>query len=147
MPLHIAPSVTDVHSFQSFAVPGRALTRQEREVYRSLAADWAVLDASAQRELYALLLAGRLTDCVSEIFVNTTTAVLTREEAISNPRVREVACEFDKLLLQEHAGHLLGLHRTTGASFADVLSRDLTPKEEPVRPNFWQRLLGRGPDG
>src|SRR4051794_11739728 len=95
VPLQIQPDTGKLHDFTTFAVPARPLTGQERQVYRDLAKDWAVLDAQAQRHLYTMLLEGRLTEFVTDVFRATVTTVLSREETITNQRVLELAQSFN----------------------------------------------------
>jgi hypothetical protein len=86
-----------------------------------------------------MLLDGRLADSLSSIVVNTATSIYAREDEITHPKVREVARELHRVVVQEHAAHQLGFYRTAGEQFARVLAQDITPP--PPRLNWWQRLL------
>ncbi|MGY1710357.1 hypothetical protein ACI8AC_12695 [Geodermatophilus sp. SYSU D00758] len=144
VPLDIRMSAPKLHDFTSFAVPKRPLTTGEKAVYRRLADDWAVLDAAAQRQLFVSLIAGRLTEFLTEIFATTVARVFTREEAITNPRVKELSRKFNEVALQQHAQTMLGLQATTNEVFAQTVSGALTAASQPERANLWQRLLKGG---
>lgn len=141
-PLQVQRGAVDLSNFHRFVVPTRALTHQERAVYRELAAEWAVLDATSQATLYAALLDGRLADFLSSVFVRTASMIKAREDEITDPTVKEIARQLHRVVLQEHAGHLAGFQRTAGEQLARQVSRDLTPPPPLEGINRWQQLLG-----
>ena len=142
LPLEYRPNIKDLSRFQNFAVPRRRLTPRERAVYEELAAEWAVLEARAQKVLYAQLIDGRLAEAVDAIVTETATTIYTRQDRIRDPRVAALAKRTSEAVLQEHFGHVMGFYRTGAAQAAEQLATDMT--SSPAARNFWQRMLGRG---
>lgn len=141
LPVRVVSGATTLSEFTKLVVPTRELSRQEYAVYQAAKVKWAAMNTTSQTVMYAKLLEGKLADFMSSVMTNTMTAIFTREEAITHPRVKAPMQRANEQAVESHVRHQMGLNELGARQLAEIQTQDVMPPSPPP-VSGWRFLFG-----
>jgi len=130
---------TDISRFENFAVPTRKMTSSERATYDKLGYDWARIDASAQKLVYAAMVQNKLQDFFIVVFARGLNFAYATLGEVTDPRGYAVMEEYVKGMLRQTAQINATFRDTSARKMGQILDESFP---EPQTDNIFRRLLG-----
>lgn len=143
LPVRVVSGATNLSEFTKLVVPTRELSRQEWAVYQAAKVKWAAMNTIQQTVMYAMFLEGGLTKFLSSLVTDTITDVLTREDAVPDPRVKTLVQRVNTQSLQAHTNLQLGYRELGARQLAEIQTQDVMPPSPPP-VSGWRSLFEGG---